>query len=268
MKVGNLEIVPILDGTGWLPPEQVVSHPEGKIWDCPHHTSDAEGRLQFDIGSFLIRISDRTILVDAGGGLSDEYLPTGALLDNLRKEGVDPGDVTDVFLTHMHFDHIGWTTTNGSITFENATVHVHEDDWKFFMAGPTVEQQVRDIIQPIEARVETFDEETEIIPGIIARPAPGHTPGSTIYVVHSAGERALLLGDVVHAIGELTEPEWVSVYDLDPKAAGAIRNQIAEEVIESGDVFASAHFPELGFGRLINADGMREFLWASSSARR
>jgi glyoxylase-like metal-dependent hydrolase (beta-lactamase superfamily II) len=262
MNVGSLEIVPIIDGTSHDPVEAAVSHPEGRIWDCPHDPVDERGRLRFDIGSFLIRIKDRTILIDTGGGVfSDEETATGELLDNLRRQAVEPHDVTDVFFTHMHWDHVGWSTTNGEVTFPNATIHVHEDDWAYFMTGPTAVPQVRDVVAPVESRVEAFDREFEPIPGLIARPAPGHTPGTTIYVIHSEGERALLLGDTLHTVGELIEPEWFGMWDVDPVAARIMRNRISEELIETGNVFAAAHFPELAFGRLFTASGMRKFTW-------
>lgn len=264
MKVGSLEIVPIIDGTAREPVEAAVSHPDGKKWDCPQHAADENGRLRFDIGSFLLRIKDRTVLIDAGGGpFADDWTQTGRMLDSLREAGVQPTDVTDVFFTHLHWDHVGWSTTDGDVTFPNATFRVHEDDWAYFMTGDTADTKIRDLILPIESRVETFDSEVELIPGFIARPAPGHTPGTTIYLVHNEGERALLLGDTLHTVGELTEPEWMGMWDVDPVAAGIMRNRIAEELIRTGDVFAPAHFPDLAFGRLVSEDGMRKFTWMS-----
>ncbi|MYW96086.1 MBL fold metallo-hydrolase [Amycolatopsis rubida] len=262
MKVGSLEIVPIVDGVAREPIENAVSHPDGKSWDCPDHPADDNGRIRLDIGSFLIRIKDRVVLVDAGGGVyADESTQTGEMLDNLRRAGVEPADVTDVCFTHMHWDHIGWSTTHGEITFPNATFRVHEKDWAYFMTGPAAVPKIRDLILPIESRVEPIDGESEFFPGLIARPAPGHTPGSTVYVVHDEGERALLLGDTLHTVGELTEPEWIGMWDVDPVAAGIMRSRLAEELAESGDVFAPAHFPELAFGRLFTVDGIRKFSW-------
>mgnify|MGYP005990216019 CR=1 FL=1 len=262
MKVGSMEIVPIVDGTAREPISSAVSHPEGKMWDCMHQPADSYGRLRFDIGSFLIVIGDRVILVDAGGGVfSDEGTTTGAMLDNLRSAGITPAQVTDVCFTHMHWDHVGWSTTRGEITFPNATFRVHEADWEYFMTGPTAVQTVRDLLSPIENRIESIDSETQIAPGLIARPAPGHTPGSTIFLAESQGERALLLGDTLHTVGELVEPEWIGMWDVDPIAAGIMREQIAEDLMTTGDPFAPAHFPELAFGRLVTEEGMRKFRW-------
>lgn len=268
MKVGSLEIVPILDGIAYEPVEAAVSHPEGKPWACPQHAPDDRGRLRFDIGSFLIRLGDRTVLVDTGGGVfSSESTTTGQLLENLRRQGVAPEDVTDVFYTHMHWDHIGWSSTNGEITFENATVHVHQDDWNYFMTGDAAFEKIHEVAAPVESRVETFDSEVELIPGLIARPAPGHTPGTTIYLIQDGGERALLLGDTVHTVGELTEPEWLGLWDVDPVAGRIMRNKIAEELISTGDAFAPAHFPELAFGRLATVDGLRKFTWEQQNGK-
>ncbi|GAA4684893.1 hypothetical protein GCM10023215_19820 [Pseudonocardia yuanmonensis] len=117
-------------------------------------------------------------------------------------------------------------------------------------------------LAPVETQLETFDEEVELFPGLRARPAPGHTPGSTVFVLSDAGERALLLGDVVHTVNELTDPEWEGMFDVDREAANAIRARIADELAATGDPFAPAHLPGLSFGRLVTADGL-----ASSGSR-
>jgi glyoxylase-like metal-dependent hydrolase (beta-lactamase superfamily II) len=264
MKVGNVDIVPILDGTARLPIANTVTHPRGSRWDCQHQPLDGQGRIRMDIGSFLVRIRDRTILVDTGAGndFVHEGFSTGGLLANLSRTDVAPEDVTDVVFTHLHSDHVGWSTVRGRVTFPRATYRVHAADWAYFMTAPTADPILRDVLAPIAEQLETFDEETELVPGLRARPAPGHTPGSTVFVVSDKGERALLLGDVVHTVGELTDPEWEGMFDVDRPAANAMRRRIAEELTASGDPFAPAHFPELAFGRLVTADGLRRFRWA------
>jgi len=266
MKIGRFSIDPIIDGTAKVPIEDAVSHPEGKKWDCADHPTDESGLIRFDIGGFLVRLGDRKIMVDVGGGVfADDRHTTGDLLDNLRAAGVAPEEVTDICLTHLHWDHVGWSTTDGKVTFPNATIRAHIADWDHFMTGTTAIPQVREILSPIATRFEPFDSEKELFPGFIARPAPGHTPGTTIYIVYDGDDRALLLGDVLHTVGEATEPEWQGMWDLDPFAAGEIRNKIAQEIADTGAVFAPAHFPDLSFGRLVTADGLRRFSWALGS---
>ena len=98
-----------------------------------------------------------------------------------------------------------------------------------------------------------------VAPGLDARHTPGHTPGSTVYVVSSRGERALLLGDVVHSVVELAERDWEAVFDVDPAAASAARNALADEVVDTGSLVVGAHFPGLRFGRVVTVSGDRTF---------
>ncbi|SHL52158.1 Metallo-beta-lactamase superfamily protein [Pseudonocardia thermophila] len=264
MRVGTIDVVPVLDGTARLPVQNTVVHAGGAPWTCHHQPLDAHGRIRMDVGAFLIRTAGRTVLVDAGTGpdFAPDGFVTGGLLANLSRIGVLPEDVIDVVFTHTHPDHVGWSTARGEVTFPRATFRVHADDWAHFMTGPVADPALQESLAPITGRVETFGAETELLPGLIARPAPGHTPGSTIFVVSDAGERVLLLGDVLHTVAELTDPGWEGMFDVDRSAATAMRKRLADELAESGDPFAPAHFPELAFGRLITADGMRRFVWA------
>ncbi|WP_370938030.1 MBL fold metallo-hydrolase [Amycolatopsis sp. cg13] len=263
MKIGAIDIVPVLDGIARLPLAGTVVHARGARWECRHQPVSADGRIRMDVGSFLLPLGERTVLVDAGTGPGFEHdgFATGGLLDNLRRAGVAPEDVTDVVFTHLHVDHVGWSTVRDEAVFPRATFRMHAADWAYFTTGDTADPAVRQTFAPITGQVETFDEETELAPGLIARPAPGHTPGSTVFVVSDAGERALLLGDVLHTVAELTDPEWEGMFDVDRAAATAMRQRLAAELEASGDVFAPAHFPELAFGRLISADGIRQFAW-------
>ncbi|WP_433506340.1 MBL fold metallo-hydrolase [Pseudonocardia halophobica] len=267
MRIGSIEVVPVLDGDARLRPEMGVRHVRDSAWDCPHQPLDAEGRVHMGIGAFLVRARDRTVLVDlgAGNGFIHEAFTTGDLPANLLGAGVAPEDVTDVVFTHLHVDHVGWATTQDRLTFPRATYRVHAADWAYFLHGPGAEESMSEVLAPVETQLETFDEEVELLPGLRARPAPGHTPGSTVFVLSDAGERALLLGDVVHTVSELTDPEWEGMFDVDREAANAVRARIADELAATGDPFAPAHLPGLSFGRLVTADGLREFRFESSA---
>jgi glyoxylase-like metal-dependent hydrolase (beta-lactamase superfamily II) len=258
LKVGALEVIPVLDGTSRELLSEVVAREDDADWDCPAQPLGDDGRLVLDFGGFLLRTAGRTILIDTGiGAIDNERWSGGGLPGNLRRLGVELGDVTDVVFTHLHFDHVGWATQRGQVIFPNAAYRVHAADWQHFVVGPdAVPGAVRKLL-PIEAQLETFDREVELAPGLIARPAPGHTPGSTIFVIANSGERALLLGDVAHAVAELTDPEWHGLYDLDPLAARTVRDRIASEAAEAGDAIAAAHFPGLRFGRLVGAGSRR-----------
>lgn len=261
MKIGSIDILPVFDGTGREPAAEVLTRPGvPDAWSCHAEHLDADGVLSMPLGGFLVRTGDRTVLVDAGVGTIDNgKYAGGGLLDSLRGNGVGPDDVTDVVFTHLHFDHVGWATKKGQVVFPNATYRVHADDWAHFVSSPEADPGAVRKLSPLEPQLETFDGEVGLAPGLTARPAPGHTPGSTVYVVSNGDERALLLGDVVHSVVELGERDWEAVFDVDPVAASAVRNALADEVADSTDLVVGAHFPGLRFGRVVTAFGNRTF---------
>jgi glyoxylase-like metal-dependent hydrolase (beta-lactamase superfamily II) len=260
VKVGAIKVVPVLDGTSLEPLDEVVSHTGHAQWNCPEQPLDGAERVSMDIGGFLVHARDRIILIDAGvGTISDERRQGAGLPASLHRHGVEFADVTDVIFTHLHFDHVGWATQKGKVMFPNAIYRVHQADWDYFVRSPDAQPGAIRKLTPLEGQLETFDSDVELAPGLVARAAPGHSPGHTIFVVADQGARALILGDVVHVIPELTDPGWHCVHDVDPEAAVEVRDRIVDEVARSGDAFAASHFPGLRFGRLQTAGGRRRF---------
>ena len=134
----------------------------------------------------------------------------GRLLSNLQASGYSPDQVDEIYVTHMHTDHIGGLMRDGKPAFINATVRadVREADHYLsqsrMIAAPADEREDFEsaiaILAPYVAarKFKPFDGEVELVPGIRARPAPGHTPGHTIYVVESNGEKMVVWGDLMH----------------------------------------------------------------------
>ncbi|WP_037910766.1 MBL fold metallo-hydrolase [Actinacidiphila yeochonensis] len=262
MRVGEIEVLPVVDGVGVEVAAEILSRPGvDDPWACHGGHLGADGTLRLPLGGFCVRTGDRTVLVDAGVGAFDDGKYTGGgLLDSLSRYGIEPGDVTDVVFTHLHFDHVGWAAHQGEIVFPQATYRAHQADWEHFVTGPAADPGAVGKLSPLEPRLELFDADFTVAPGLDARHAPGHTPGSTIYVVSSGGRRALLLGDVVHSVVQLGERDWQVIWDVDPAAASAVRNGVADEVADSEDLVVAAHFPGMRFGRVVTTDGPRRFV--------
>jgi glyoxylase-like metal-dependent hydrolase (beta-lactamase superfamily II) len=274
MRIGDIEILSVVDGIGRVSPtaaylrsapssdEPAVGGVRGRSpqdWTPHADLLSAEGMLILDLGGFLVRTADRLVLVDTGMGRLDiGAMRGGELLSSLGALGVVPGDITDVVLTHLHWDHVGWTTQQGTIVFPNATYRCDRRDWEHFV-GPDPKATKK--LRPLEARLETWETSGPLLAGIDTLEAPGHTPGSTILVVSSGVERALLLGDVVHCAVELVDDEWAGLGDVDPALAQRTRVALARE-LEGVDVpMAGAHFPELRFGRLLAGEGSRSWVF-------
>jgi glyoxylase-like metal-dependent hydrolase (beta-lactamase superfamily II) len=314
LRVGDIDIWAVLDGRMHVgqPPG---FPPEGSPDFAVHADYLRDGRWLIDIGGFLVRTGDRLVLIDAGAGSGDGALftpdprtdqpelvewvrangvddpdqiehflrqlvrtdiRTGSFAANLAALGFGPEDVTDVLISHLHFDHIGWVSDGRRPYFPNAVVRCEHHDAEYFLAPdhedgfyrvlwdamPTSERMA-----PVLDRFETWSEDATVVPGITCVFAPGHTPGSSIFSITSGTDRALILGDTVHCPQELVDPDFVmGGGDVDFERANRTRDAIRHEV-EHGDVpFAASHFFGLRFGRLHAGDRPRQwrFEWADA----
>jgi glyoxylase-like metal-dependent hydrolase (beta-lactamase superfamily II) len=266
MNIGQLVVEPIFDGRMRAPATAFKGTTE-EMWAPHRQFLDADGMLEFALGGFLVRApGERLVLVDAGIGARTGAIMNGTgkftggeLLNSLAAQGVQAADITDVVFTHLHFDHVGWASHEGAIVFPNATYRCHTRDWEHFRDN----ERVQPILEPIQARLATWDGSGPLCPGLDTMSAPGHTPGSTILVLSSGTARGLLLGDVVHCPVELIDDEWSGLGDTDPELARRTRNALAREIEGTETPVAAAHFPGMVFGRLLRAEGRRQ--WLSSA---
>ncbi len=259
LRLGDLTVQGLLDGGMDVPAEAILNR-------TPHASQlTPEGLLPMSFGGSLVRTGDRVLLVDTGFGPAPAESGNGRLLSSLADAGLRPEDVTDVLLTHLHMDHVGWTAVEDKPVFANAVYRCHAADWEHFVARESDEYMRADLglpkacekLAPVAHLVETFDADVTIAPGVDVRHAPGHTPGSTVVVLSSGADRALLMGDVMHCPAELMADDWEMMADVDPVLARATRAAYARE-LEGGDVpVAAAHFPGLRFGRLLSATDWR-----------
>lgn len=282
------------------------------IWDDQAGMLHADGLVESTVGGFLLRTADRVLLVDAGAGqaidggyrapamdlddpadpftvmmsglppedaqriaanLGDTHVEQGRLPASLTELGVAPEDVTDVVLTHLHFDHIGWVAAGGTPFFSNATVRCATADLDHFLAGPSEEAftsylfgapTAHERLTPVFDHIETWDADGPIAPGVDVRLAPGHTPGSSVIVLAGGGARALLLGDLIHCPLELMDDDFNLLVDHDQDMANKVREAYARE-LEGTDVLASAaHFPGMRFGRLLSGGATRRWSFSTS----
>jgi glyoxylase-like metal-dependent hydrolase (beta-lactamase superfamily II) len=279
MNVGSMEILPVLDATfRHLPGTTYLGGPAGEEEWAPHrYLLDEEGMIETSMGGFLVRgaKSDRVALVDLGLGDNDlNGARGGAMVESLRSYGLEPTDITDVFLTHLHLDHIGWASLDERPVFPNATYRCDQADWDYWIADPSqggtkemtyfLERQ-KELMDPVAEQLETWDNDGPVLPGIDVLRTPGHTPGSTIMVISDDDQRAMLLGDVVHCAVELLSEEWDGLADVDPVVARTARIELARELEGAGTPVAAAHFPNLRFGRVLPGQQARRFEFLSAS---
>lgn len=109
------------------------------MWAAHRELFDENGKLVFSLGGFLVETGEQKVIVDLGFGDATVPIPPmdgvyrgGRFLDSLRQTGVKPTDVNVVFFTHLHFDHVGWTVQDGSLTFPNARYLAGQGEWDFW----------------------------------------------------------------------------------------------------------------------------------------
>ena len=134
MRVGDLRIDPVIDGTGRFSPTKSFRGTTDEQWAVHRDLLDADGLLGFAMGGFLIRGNGHVALVDLGMGARRGWGSSAVRSFRWPSTGRNPADVTDVVFTHLHFDHIGWASTDeGQPVFPNATYRCAPADWDHFM---------------------------------------------------------------------------------------------------------------------------------------
>jgi glyoxylase-like metal-dependent hydrolase (beta-lactamase superfamily II) len=181
-------------------------------------------------------------------------LAGGVLLVNLASAGVRLDEVTDIVFSHLHEDHIGWAWQRDRFTFPNATMWVHQKDWELFVDVDGGQPEAP-LLRPPEPRVELWDTDFTLLPGLDLVLTPEHTPGSTMVLISSRTSRAALLGDAVHCPAELLDEEWAGLGDMDPDLAARTRQALAREFEDGRTLIGAGHFPGLKFGRLVAGTG-------------
>jgi len=216
IDVGGIKISALNDGEVHLPP---MYYP-GLDFGAHPELLQPDGTYNFPVGCFLIQAEDLTVLVDAGlgpssipfpddiaaaAGLTDppESIAAGGLLPGaLAAAGVAPADISTVFLTHLHADHIGWIAPGGVLFFPNAVIMCSAVEWETPPVAPAPgELEGRRGLAVAEAGgvLRLLNAATvALAPGVSAHHSPGHTPGHYVVRVSSHGEAAYLLGDAVH----------------------------------------------------------------------
>lgn len=267
MQIGSMTVDPLIDGELLSSPTGAYLGLEKEEWDQHHHFLHGD-RLLITMGGYLVRDGSRVVLVDAGVGPRPVFpLSGGGLRSSLLAINVHPDEITDVIFSHLHFDHTGWATLDGTPFFRNATYRCDRRDWDHYVTPdydiPDFEAAYIDVsrdsalnrLGPLAYRMEFFEGDDEILPGFVAYDAAGHTPGSSVLRLTSQGESGLLLGDLVHSEPELFEENWDFIRHHDHAAALASIERFRAMIQDENLPFAAAHFPGLHWGRLEKAKG-------------
>lgn len=262
MMLGDFEITALSDGTFPLKVDQVIANVAPKELEAALSRSFLGDTVEESVNAFLIDTGSKRVLIDTGAGTF--FGPTvGKLLSNLEAGGYRPQDVDEIYLTHMHGDHIGGLLLDGKAAFPRAMVRADQKEADYWLskahraAAPKDEAEGFDhAMQALEpyissGRFKTFNGDTDLVPGVRAIAAYGHTPGHTVYLAQSRNQSLLLWGDTMHvAAVQFAEPSATDNYDQDSAAAIAQRKKIFADAAEHRYWIAGAHLSFPGLGHL------------------
>ena len=263
LMIGDYEVTVLSDGKNPLAATKLLQGDPARIADALKSNFLGE-QVETSHNSFLVNTGDKLALVDAGAGtlLGPQ---TGKLLSNLRAAGYRPEQVDEVYLTHMHTDHIGGLMSGDHRAFPNAIVRADKRDTDYWLSeenmrrAPAQEKRFFDAsmvsLSPYReaSKLNTFEGAADLIPGIQAQPAYGHTPGHTMFDVESKGEKLLLWGDIVHVVAvQFADPTVTIAYDVDRLEAEQEHWRVFDDAAKNRYMIGGAHLPFPGLGHVRN----------------
>ena len=271
LMVGDIEVTALNDGTVGLPVDTLLTNTQpGQVLRAlqAHYLKVP---LETSVNGYLVNTGGKLVLVDSGAaGLFGPTL--GNLINNLKASGYQPEQVDEVYITHMHADHVGGLMASSQLAFPNATVRAAKAEADFWLSEANMNAAPENAkgffkgamasLNPyVQAgRFKPFDADGELVPGVRAVAARGHTPGHTTYVVESKGEKLVVWGDLMHvAAVQFAEPTVTIQFDTDSAAAAPQRQKAYEDAAKNGYYAAIAHVSFPGIGRL-RADG-KGYVW-------
>jgi glyoxylase-like metal-dependent hydrolase (beta-lactamase superfamily II) len=264
MMLGDFEITALSDGTIDLPVDkfmyvtkEAADKALGKVF--------LASPLETSVNAYLVNTGEKLVLIDTGTG--NLFGPTlGKLVANLKASGYQPEQVDEIYITHMHGDHVGGLAQDGKMSFPNAVVRADKRDADYWLSSAALANADKDskaLVEGAQAalapyvkadRLHPFDGDTQLIAGVRAQAAYGHTPGHTVYIVESKGQKLALWGDLLHVAAlQFADPSIGMKGDSDTKAATAARERAFADAAKNGYWVGAAHLPFPGLGHVVTA---------------
>ncbi|HEY5802624.1 MAG TPA: MBL fold metallo-hydrolase [Lysobacter sp.] len=259
-RIGALDAFALKDG-------DIEAANDGKTFAVGQSTADvaalltAAGQptdtLHLSIQPLLVRSGAKVLLFDTGAA-DASFARAGRLPASLRAANVEPSQVTDIFISHRHQDHVGGLLTrDGALGFPNAAIHLSAAEWEALKG----DKDAAALVAAITPKVVTFQPGAELVPGVVtAVNIAGHTTGHSAYEIASGDDRLLYIGDAAHHfVISVQRPEWTVAYDENAPVAQASRRALLQRANDGNVRVYAVHFPFPGLGH-IKAQG-DSFVW-------
>ena len=222
-------------------------------------------RMTIGFSPVIVNTGSDLILFDTGNG-AGRRPDAGHLRALLAGAGYTPEQIDVVVLTHFHPDHIGGLMEDGTPAFPNARYVAGRVEYDFWSPEEKASGQTERVGKLVQANVVPFadkmtflEDNQDVVSGITAVSAFGHTPGHLAFHAESAGKRLMITGDTAnHYVVSLQRPDWHVRFDMDKDAAAAARRKLFGMIAADRIPFSGYHmpFPNVGYVE-AQGDGFR-----------
>ncbi|MCV2418987.1 MBL fold metallo-hydrolase [Paucibacter sp. DJ2R-2] len=278
MMLGDFEVTALNDGTVDLPMDKLLTGAKpGQVLRALQHAYLGTP-LETSVNGYLINTGAKLVLVDTGAATL--FGPTlGKLLSHLKAASYQPEQVDEIYITHLHGDHVGGLLSEGKAAFPNAVVRIDQREADYWLSEANMAKAPEAAqggfkgammsIKPYQeaGRFKPFEgspQGVELVAGVRAVSTYGHTPGHNVYVAESKGQKLAIWGDLMHvAAVQFPDPSVTIQFDSDSKAARPQREKAYADAAKNGYYVGVAHVAFPGIGRL-RADG-KGYIWVPAN---
>jgi glyoxylase-like metal-dependent hydrolase (beta-lactamase superfamily II) len=272
-KLGSFELTAVYDGF-WNRPIDAKFVRNAPYDEVKKALSDAfmpPETFAMPFTPLLINTGAKLVLIDTGSG-GQLAATAGSLVANLAAAGIEPKMLDAIVISNFHPDHIdGLRDKDGKIVFANAEILVPRIELAFWMDDANLNSasalykpyflNVRRVFRDLEQEVRQFDGEQEILPGITAVAAPGHTPGHCAFAIASGNHAMMALCDTTnHPWLFARHPDWQPILDMDGPLAVKTRKRLLDRVAADRMQISGYHFPFPAYGHIIKSGSGYEFV--------
>lgn len=272
-ELGDFEVTTVLDGAIQLDgPHPIFGQnvEEAEVHALAKENFLPPSQMAISFTPVIVNTGEQVIMFDSGNG-AGRRPDAGHLAALFEKAGFATDEVDLVVLTHFHPDHIGGLMEDGQPLFANASYVANATEYDFWSAEDKLTGNTERVATLTQANVVPFAEKTtfikagdDVVSGVTAVDAAGHTPGHTAFHIESAGERLMITADTAnHYVMSLQKPEWHVRFDMDKEAAIAARKSVFGMIAADRIPFTGYHMPSPAVGFIEEINGGFRYVPAS-----
>ena len=213
--------------------------------------------LEHNFVPSVVETPDQLVVIDPGFGPAAPAPSTGWFMQGLQEAGYDAADVDILLISHCHPDHIGNVSKDGTPIFPNAKITICQAEFDYWKKGENISEMrqptlalFQKVLLPLEDQLVMIQPGDEIVPGLLAIDASGHSAGHLVFQLTSKGQSLLFLNDATpHYVASFANPDWHFAMDDAPEKAAIARRKMLELAVDDSLPVIGFHlpFPSIGY---------------------